>query len=159
MVLSMHKCIYCLEDKPKSDFTKDHVIPESFGKFKNNFTLINKVCGKCNEYFGDELELFLGRDTYEGMLRYEYRVKTPQDFKFLHEKRLLFRLSEKGTWKGAIMRLTYNEEKNRVVIEPVTQVGFQKRWSGDWEFFEINDIKSKDKLEEQGFITKGKKIG
>jgi HNH endonuclease len=157
MVLNMPKCIYCLEDRAKSDFTKDHVIPESFGTFKNNFTLVNKVCGKCNQYFGDELELFLGRDTFEGMLRYVYGVKAPQDFKFLHENRILFRLSEEGTWKGAIMRLTYNEEKNKIAVEPVTQVGFQKANTKKWEFFELRDLKSKNDLERVGFVVRGEK--
>jgi hypothetical protein len=154
----MPKCIYCLEDKTVTDFNIDHVIPESFGSFKNNFTLIETVCSECNQYFGNELELFLGRDTFEGMLRYTYEVKAPNEFKFLNNRRLLFRLKEEGSWKGAILQLKYSEDQNKVVVDAVKQVGFQKKDSGEWEFFEVKDIKSKDDLEEQGFIVRGKKI-
>jgi hypothetical protein len=154
----MPKCIYCLEDKTATDFNIDHVIPESFGSFENNFTLVETVCSECNQYFGDELELFLGRDTFEGMLRYTYEVKAPNEFKFLNNRRLLFRLKEEGLWKGAILRLKYSEDKNKVVVDAVNQVGFQKKDTGEWEFFETEDIKSKDDLEKQGFIVGGGNI-
>jgi len=66
------KCIYCLEDKPSDSFKKtEHVLPQSFGKFKNNLTLNKIVCDTCNQYFGDNLELPLGRETLEGMARFD----------------------------------------------------------------------------------------
>ena len=65
------KCIYCLEDKPETSYKKvEHVIPQSFGVFKNNFTLNKVVCDDCNNYFGDNLEIDLARDTYEGHSRF-----------------------------------------------------------------------------------------
>jgi len=52
------KCVYCVEDKPLSSFTKvEHVMPQSFGLFTNNLTLVNTVCDDCNQYFGDNLEI------------------------------------------------------------------------------------------------------
>jgi hypothetical protein len=66
-------CIYCLQDQSQAFFTKvEHVVPQSFGRFENNFTLHGTVCDECNKYFGDNLEIALGRDTYEGGLRFEY---------------------------------------------------------------------------------------
>ena len=72
-----YKCIYCLEKKSHRNFTKrEHVIPESFGGFINNFTLINIVCDECNLFFGQKLELHLARDTFEGStLRYQYDIQ------------------------------------------------------------------------------------
>jgi len=154
----MTTCIYCLENKSPSDFDKDHVMPESFGTFKNNFTLVETVCKDCNHHFGNELELFLGRDTFEGMLRYIYKVKSPTDFKFMNNSRIIFRLNEEGPWKNAIMQLKYDEDHNEVVVEPVPQVGFKKKDTGDWIFFEIKDIKLKDDLEKQGIVVKGRRI-
>lgn len=47
------KCIYCLEDKQSNYFkNREHVLPESFGSFKNNFTLKNMVCDVCNVFLG-----------------------------------------------------------------------------------------------------------
>ena len=82
------KCIYCLEEKPSDYFKKtEHVLPQSFGRFKNNFTLNKVVCDDCNKYFGDHLEISLGRDTFEGMSRFEHKIKKPKDFKSPGKKR------------------------------------------------------------------------
>lgn len=154
----MPVCIYCLNEKAPSDFNIDHVIPESFGTFENNFTLTEAVCRECNQYLGDKLELFLGRDTFEGMLRFMQGVKAPEEFKFLNKKRVLFTLGEEGPLRGAILHLRYSEEKNKLVVDSIRQVAFQKKDSGEWEFFEVGDIQSKDDLEKKGFIVKGDRI-
>ncbi len=74
----MITCVYCLENKPISFFKKaEHVLPQSFGLFKNNFTLRKIVCDQRNEYFGNNLEIVLARDTYEGGLRFETNIKEP----------------------------------------------------------------------------------
>ena len=52
----MPKCIYCLEDKTATDFNIDHVIPESFGLFENNFTLIETVCSEWSRIKGDVVQ-------------------------------------------------------------------------------------------------------
>ena len=63
------KCIYCLKEKISNEFRKrEHVIPQMFGRFKNNLILRGFVCDNCNRYFGDNLELALGRDTIEGII-------------------------------------------------------------------------------------------
>ena len=71
-------CIYCLEDKPQSNFQKrEHVIPQCFGKFTpDNLILYNDVCDECNQYFSENLELFLGRDTLEGIERFRHGIKS-----------------------------------------------------------------------------------
>lgn len=71
----MPRCIYCQQDRSEDGFTKiEHAIPQSFGRFQNNFALRNLVCDDCNQYFGNHLELFLGRDSYEGHLRFRHRL-------------------------------------------------------------------------------------
>ena len=63
------KCIYCLKNKHFKQFNRDHVIPESFGKFGTNTpTLINLVCRDCNQYFGINIENDLGRDSLYGVI-------------------------------------------------------------------------------------------
>ncbi|MCH9012826.1 MAG: hypothetical protein IIA68_07190 [Proteobacteria bacterium] len=65
MNMLTHKCIYCLRDLDASDFRTEHVIPQAFGTFENNLTLNESVCGECNQYFGDNLELIFARDSFE----------------------------------------------------------------------------------------------
>jgi hypothetical protein len=49
-------CIYCVTDKPASAFTKvEHVLPQAFGRFRDNLTLKDTVCDDCNEFFGNPL--------------------------------------------------------------------------------------------------------
>lgn len=67
-------CIYCRATG--APFSRDHVIPEAFGKFENNFVL-TCVCSECNQFFGDELELVLGRNSREAILRLHHGVKAP----------------------------------------------------------------------------------
>jgi hypothetical protein len=67
----MLRCIYCRLEKSEERFRKaEHVMPQSYGKFEKNLTLHGVVCDDCNQYFGDTLELVLGRDTYEGHATY-----------------------------------------------------------------------------------------
>jgi HNH endonuclease len=65
---SPDRCIYCL--RPDGPFTKEHVIPEAFGKFGSaTMVLNNAVCHRCNQDFGRDLDMVLARDSYEGLLR------------------------------------------------------------------------------------------
>ena len=35
------------------------------------------MCGDCNQYFGNELELFLNRDSAEAMFRFDEPLESP----------------------------------------------------------------------------------
>ena len=75
-VLSVIECIYCREKQPTSAYAKaEHVIPQSFGKFRNNLTLRHLVCDACNQFFGDNVGLARARDTLEGQSRVDFGVK------------------------------------------------------------------------------------
>ena len=145
------KCSYCLQDKPNTSFTKtEHVIPQSFGLFQNNFTLNRVVCDECNQYFGDNLEIDLGRDTFEGISRYEYGTRNPKDFKSLGKRsRLRLKVAE-GILKGALSYLAYSEGLNTVVGKPLPQVGFLEKGSLDYKYFPLDEIPNKAELEIQG---------
>lgn len=145
------KCIYCLEDKPNDSFTKtEHVIPQSFGLFQNNFTLNGAVCDECNQCFGDNLEIDLGRDTFEGISRHKYGLQSPKDFKTLGKRsRLRLKLAE-GLFKGALSYLTCSQELNTVVGKPLPQVGFLIKGSPDYKYFPLEEIPNKAELETQG---------
>lgn len=75
-------CIYCLKRGDQSMFqTVEHVVPQSFGHFQNNFTLKKMVCNSCNQFFGRDLELILARDSKEGFDRFKYGLKPENEFK------------------------------------------------------------------------------
>jgi hypothetical protein len=149
------KCIHCLEDKPISLFTKiEHVIPQSFGLFKNNFTLRNIVCDDCNQYFGNHLEIAMARDTFEGASRFEFNLKSADEFKSLGKRsRMVIKIAE-GECKGAYAYKEYSQEQNKIVIKPVPQIGFLKNKSTEYEYFLLEQIPNKSYLDENEFDMK-----
>ena len=152
------KCVYCVEDKPLSSFTKvEHVMPQSFGLFRNNFTLKNIVCDDCNQYFGDSLEIVMARDTFEGTSRFEFELKSPKDFKFLGKRsRMIIKIAE-GECKGAYAYREYSKEQDKIVIKPVPQIGFLKNEPAKYEYYLLDQIPSKSYLEKNGFDMKNPK--
>jgi hypothetical protein len=145
-------CIYCLEDQIQSFFTKvEHVVPQSFGRFKNNLTLHNFVCDGCNKYFGDNLEIALGRDTYEGRLRFDYGLMQPSKFKSLGKKsRLTVRIHE-GEFKGAYAYREYSEEQQQIILKPVPQVGFRKLMDSEIEYYLLDQIPTTQHFDQNGY--------
>lgn len=147
------KCIYCLQNKPDNAYTKtEHVMPQSFGLFKNNFTLNKKeVCDDCNKYFGDHLELSLARDTYEGQSRFEHEVKEPRDYKPYGKKsRLITRVIE-GQLKGVYIYRELSVNNNNIVSKPLPQIGFKKSNSDEYEYFQFDQVPRKRYFENDNY--------
>ena len=149
------KCVYCIEDKPLTSFTKvEHVIPQSFGLFANNFTLVTIVCDDCNQYFGDNLEIAMARDTVEGASRFNFGVKSPKEFKSLGKRsRMIIKIAE-GECKGAYAYREYSKKQERIVIKPVPQIGFLKNETAEYEYYLLDQIPHKTDLDRHGFDMK-----
>ena len=72
-------CIYCQQNKPISEFNIEHVIPSAFGDFPTrNMSphLVSTVCTECNQFYGNTIDLFLARHSFEGIKRLEMGVKS-----------------------------------------------------------------------------------
>ncbi len=153
------KCIYCLEDKPNNFFEKtEHVLSQSFGKFKNNLTLNKIVCDECNEYFGNNLEISLGRDTLEGMSRFEHKVKNKHEFKSPGKKSRINIKVDEGPFKGAYAYREYSDSEDKIIIKPVPQVGFKKIDGADYVYFPLDEIPDKQYLEKHFSLKAPKSI-
>ena len=139
------QCIYCLQDKSKRSFTKvEHVIPQAFGLFKNNFTLIDTVCDDCNHGFGNSLDLVLARDTIEGALRFEQNLKPPEEFiPFGKKSRIIVKFPD-GELKGMYGYREYSPDQKRIMVFPIPQIGFLKGSSR--EYFPLDALPSNDVL-------------
>lgn len=146
-----YQCIYCQKDKPEPAYEKaEHVIPQSFGRFSNNFTLRHLVCDECNQFFGDNLELALARDTLEGQSRADFGVKKAEDFKSPgRQSRVRIKIAE-GNFKGAYAFRDYSEADGKVTLQPVPQIGFRQRDSGEYRYFPLSELPGKKQLEELG---------
>lgn len=152
----MH-CIYCKEDKTLSSYKKrEHVIPQAFGRFiPDNLVLKNSVCDECNQLFGDKIELFLGRDSFESIERLRHGMKPKEPLR--NRRRIKSRIRS-GPWKGVIVRDMYLAETGRIAIEKAVQAGFYHTERNEYDFFELNDIPTGKELVERGYAVKNAQI-
>lgn len=151
------RCIYCTEEKPASSFKKrEHVIPRSFGMFApDNLVLKGSVCDDCNQFFGNEIELFLGRDTFESIERLRHGMKAKEP---LRDRRRIKSKIRTGPFKGAIVRERGLGKSGRIDVERSVQAGFYHTQRGEYDFFEPKDIPSAKALAERGYAVKNAKI-
>jgi hypothetical protein len=75
----MHTCIYCRTTRPNREFDREHVLPAAFGAFKDSLVLHHAVCKLCNSYFGRTIDRRLARESIEGLERYQFGVKPPEE--------------------------------------------------------------------------------
>jgi hypothetical protein len=107
------------------------------------------VCDDCNQYFGNNLELELARDTIEGENRYAYQIKGPDEYKSVGSRSRLTRKVAEGDFKGA-----YAHRKcsgGRLVAVLVPQIGFLKSSFNDRDYFMLDSLPDKLFLEHAGY--------
>ncbi len=146
---STYSCIYCPENKIEAEFSKDHVIPKCFGTFEpDSMTLINTVCSDCNQYFGNNLELYLGRDSLEGVTRYNYEIFPSGKPRF---RRLIFKIEKPNPLAGMLVSPKPQLLEGLPEIELLEQVGFFNAIIGAYEYFLDTNIPERGRLEKDGF--------
>lgn len=146
------QCIYCQQSRPLSAFSKvEHVIPQSFGRFENNLTLIRTVCDSCNQFFGDNLELALARDTVEGQSRVDFGTQQAPQFRtFGKDSRIRAKLLV-DPFKNAYVYRAYSPDDGKASSYPVPQVGFRLKGSGDYLYCVLDEVPSKEELKQSGW--------
>lgn len=142
----MPTCIYCQRTDPECGFTREHVIPEALGRFEGDvITLTHEVCGECNQYFGDRLELFLNRDSAEAMFRFRYGLKDPAEVSKMFGGRVLVRLPRDGSkWGGAYLEFGApppGEKEPFVGLAP--QLAYKRRDGENWAYFSEEDLRER----------------
>jgi len=150
-------CIYCLQYKPASEFQKrEHVIPQAFGRFSpDNLILYDKVCDECNGYFGGKLELFLARDSLEGIERLRHKMYPKDTLK--KRRRVQIKIAE-GKWKGVIAEEYPSGQYGQIGLERPLQVGFFNQTSQEYDYFLLQDIPTQRELEAKGYDTRNKEV-
>jgi hypothetical protein len=119
------RCVYCSPLQPASErYTDEHVIPEAFGKFKNNLVLNQGVCDGCNQFFANNLDLILGRGSVEAIRRLDFRIKPPDEADDILRNRISYTLSTGDQFDG--LKVELGSEQGELVILLLPQVGFQR---------------------------------
>lgn len=119
------KCIYCLKEKPRTDFNREHVISRMLGTYENNPVLRSfEVCKECNSYFCDKLESVISLDSYEGLLRTQYTQKTHSSNVRPIGKTRLFVTGQNDIFKGLRFFVSTNScNPETILLEAVPSVG------------------------------------
>ena len=145
--LHIRRCIYCLEEKnfsatsPKqSDFNKEHVLHAAFANFRSAPMLVGRVCSKCNQLFGDTIDLELGRGGFEALLRLIKEQKEPAGHKQLKHKNYEFIANpEDSRDSQAGLKVQLGVKDNKLGYVPALQIGFLNTETNSWEWFSADE--------------------
>lgn len=147
------KCIYCFQEKPPEKYQKrEHVIPQCLGCFSpDNLILYDCVCDDCNQYFGDKLELFLGRDSFESIERKRFGIAPKKPLK--KRRRVKSKIKD-GELKGVIVEDINADKDGDIGIRNLVQAGFYNKFTDEYVYYEPDNIPSADQLEKEGYDLK-----
>ncbi len=129
-------CIYCGSRTVPSK--REHVMSRALGSFDQNWTL-DCVCDECNQYFADKLELALGRDSREALLRLDLGLKPATEASKLLNRRVRSRVQDPGQFDGTRLVLAPSKDGNEVVPAAVPQVGL-RRPGESWHFLTEKEL-------------------
>lgn len=132
----MSRCIYCLEEQPATDFTADHVMPRMLGKFRGFPTLHDAVCGACNQYFGKEVEIVLGRDSHVGLQRLTLGQKHAAKAAQFRGRLVELTVPPGSPWEGARLSVGPSRDESSIVINLVPQIGIRREVELNWNFLD-----------------------
>jgi hypothetical protein len=131
----MKNCIYCRSEVPV-DVPREHVIPQNFGVFKPDLTLLC-VCSTCNGYFGSKLEWPMLIESIEGARRLQFGFEGKVGG--IGTKGVTPVVGEGADWKGARTRIYTNRNGNEKT-EVLPQVGARRDPSEPFEWVLEKDL-------------------
>lgn len=122
--METRKCIYCLEEKPISEFNREHVISRFMGTYENAYVLGDaQVCKACNSYFCDNMENILSFDSLEGLLRTENLQKPMKHKRAIGRSRLKV-VGNNDIFKGLTLYISSSPNNpNNIQIEIAPAIG------------------------------------
>lgn len=146
----MTVCIYCRNDDDTVSFTgREHVVPQSFGRFHPDGLVLNCVCDACNQFLGQTLDLRLGRDSREGLARFDHGIKSPDEYRSLGRRSSVSTQLKEGPATGAVGQYGPSRDGKALVVAPQTQVGFAASEEGPYEYFLMGQIPASETLEKR----------
>ena len=140
----MPRCIYCLETRPAVDFTVDHVMPRMLGHFRGFPTLQDAVCGACNQYFGNEVEIVLGRDSHVGLQRLTLGQKLAAKATEFRGRLVELTVPPGSPWEGARLSVGPSLDQRSIVINLVPQIGIRREVERNWSFLDEAAFRAAD---------------
>jgi hypothetical protein len=110
----------------------------AMGSFEDNWTL-DCVCDGCNEYFANNLEVILGRDSREALFRLDLGLRSPVAAAQLLNRRIRTTIQDPGAFDGLRVRLSPTPDGGATFPSPVPQVALRSD-SGEWHFLVESEL-------------------
>jgi|SRR5277367_4134351 len=142
MAEQTYRCIYCLRLLPESEFNREHVLPYHLGHFQKNFVLHHSVCRHCNDSLGKQLEIWLGRNSYEALLRLRFGQKPVAAVPEFQGKGVAIRLPAGSPWAGAMLVLVAEPETGELKLDLRPQIGVKRPADGEFRFFTVEEFQN-----------------
>jgi hypothetical protein len=101
------------------------------------------VCTECNDYFGRVLDRGLARESWEGLERYQWKTKPPEELGKFRYTRVRLIADVPGDFHGCL--LTLKEDKHStggVKAVPLPQVGFARTNGSGFTYFSLSEFEA-----------------
>ncbi len=135
-------CIYCKAVAPTVRFNREHVLQNGFGKFREALVLHDAVCEPCNTFFSGSIDIALTRDSVEGLERYRWGVKRPDEVARFRYRNLTVRAHDLGDFSGVPVRLGPGDDERPLAANIVPSAAVHRRNSDELVFFSEDQILS-----------------
>src|SRR3989442_3147078 len=129
----MPTCIYCRQSKGL--FTREHVIQDGFGRFKNALVIHDAVCHECNQGFSRTIDLALTRSSAEAFERYRFGVKEPAEIEKFKYSSLKLRVKDPGDFHGAQFIQRSDPGGKKLVSHVVAGIAVRRKDSEEFVHF------------------------
>jgi hypothetical protein len=129
-------------------FNREHVVPQSFGKYPDNLVLRELVCTACNDYFSRALDLRLARDSLEGLERFHHNLTSVKN-----RSSVGFNIGvhcRGGRLDGAILEWQVGGDGKTLNVRPVPQIGFSTSSDGPFEWYRVGGLPNGEALRARG---------
>ena len=77
------------------------MVPKLLGGFEANSFVLNdyQVCRECNRFFGEKIEIWLGRSSFEALMRFQLGQSPITDFSKFRGKHVNFWVPPGSPWE------------------------------------------------------------
>lgn len=140
----MPQCIYCLKSGGDELFTREHVLPEAFGSFSNHPVLHGVVCGECNQFFGESIDRVLSRESIEGLERYRWGVKSPEEVERFKYSNVNLNAEATGDFDGVPLVVRPGPGEGGLVVVPRAAGGMARADGSGFKWFTPAEIEQGD---------------
>lgn len=138
-------------------FDTEHVLPQAFGRFRGALTLHNTVCKDCNSHFGRTLDRWIGRESLEGLERYRWGIKAPDEVSNFRGHRVRMSAEGLGEYEGLILQPIPGSGSpgEGIHMAPAPQIGFTRSAGAGWKWLSLPDLRDGSFLRDGDIDVRG----